>query len=276
MGGFSSSEKTALNARRFYGRVTQQLLESLPEKPEIIFHLAGGSSVTRSIENPRQDFELTVQGVFEVLEYLRVRNPECRLVHISSAAVYGQSAGSNDGSKENTLRPISPYGVHKMLSEQLCEYYSRTAGLKIVIVRPYSVYGPGLRKQLLWDALQKADCDRCAFFGTGDEIRDWVYVEDLSRLLLYAGIESFDTGISVIDAGTGLGTSVKEILTMLFECYGKEIRPTFLGKARLGDPDILIAPSGRWSAVTREFLTTELRQGLQRYVGWYRQEKGRC
>jgi UDP-glucose 4-epimerase len=55
-----------------------------------------------------------------------------------------------------------------------------------VILRPFSVYGPGLRKQLLWDAMQKADRGAFEFFGSGRELRDWVYVSDLVECLLKA------------------------------------------------------------------------------------------
>ena len=152
--------------------------------PSTIFHLAGGSSVGLSIAQPLEDFSRTVASTARLLEWLRGLAPECRLIVASSAAVYGaHHAGAI--SEEAETQPMSPYGHHKLIMEQLCRSYAISFGIRATIIRLFSVYGPSLRKQLLWDL-----CSRLAqgqrelvLGGTGNEARDWIDVRDVVRLL---------------------------------------------------------------------------------------------
>lgn len=260
--------------KKLRGRITSDLIQLIPDRPAVLFHLAGGASVARSVENPMHEFDLTVQGTLEVLEYIRTRNPNCRLVYVSSAAVYGDTGGTM--AENSAMRPASPYGMHKLLAEQQCIFYARAYDLKVTIVRPFSVYGPGLRKQLLWDALNKADQGICTFWGSGAEVRDWVYVADLARLLLQVGCERIRSpSTQPIDAGTGIGTSVKEVLTRLLALYKPEAKPQFLGSERSGDPHELVAHRVR-PEVSEILGEVGLDEGLSRYVAWYRQRDLPC
>lgn len=266
LGGHSEMESPL---KSFRGRITQQLLESLPEKPSVLFHLAGGASVARSIENPHEGFERTVQATVEVLEYLRRANPACRLVYISSAAVYGNST-------DEQLQPLSPYGLHKKISEELCEFYSNSYGITSRILRPFSVYGPGLRKQLLWDALIKIDLGNNQFFGTGQEVRDWVYVSDLARLILMAGDPTDPLGPDrIFDAGTGQGVTTEALLSQLLDLYSPGTQPVFIGTEKRGDPSRLIARANT-PQIAEVLCSTSLAQGLQAYVSWFKSEKAAC
>lgn len=267
VGGFSSASEAMPGVFELGGRVTQQVLESLPELPSVIFHLAGGASVAKSVQNPRQDFELTVQSTLEVLEYLRTRNPQCPLVYVSSAAVYGNASR---GSAEERLEPSSPYGLHKKIAEELCRFYAQRHGLCVTIVRPFSVYGPGLRKQLLWDALQKCDVGTASFFGTGQELRDWIYVEDLAEILVWAGATASAFSFRVMDAGRGVGVSVAEVLGKLFDIYAPGQKPQFTEGAKSGDPAHLVSRTP--APKLQRYLKTDLDTGLRRYVEWYRKE----
>ncbi len=268
VGGFSSAPKPYPGVAHFGGRLSIQLLGSLPTKPDYIFHLAGGASVARSLENPRQDFELTVESTLEVLEYIRVLSPRTVLVFVSSAAVYGQT-GSSLLSTSAELKPMSPYGSHKKIAEDLCRYYQTAYAVQCVIVRPFSVYGPGLRKQLLWDALNKADAGVNTFFGTGNEIRDWVYVEDLIRVLIRAGLTA-DENLQILNAGSGVGLSTRDVLTRLLTIYQPPRTPLFTGSSKSGDPTSLVAaPDNAYASCYQ----TSIDDGLRHYVDWYRKRE---
>src|ERR1700704_3165757 len=159
-------------------------LAGLSGPPSTIFHLAGGSSVGLSIAQPYEDFSRTVSSTARLLEWLRGSAPECRLIVASSAAVYGAQY-SGPISEDAALAPMSPYGHHKLMMEQLCKSYAVSFGLSSTVARLFSVYGPRLRKQLLWDIcsrLQRGE-RTLVLGGTGDEIRDWTDVRDVVRLL---------------------------------------------------------------------------------------------
>lgn len=164
------------------GEIEDSNLRQLLEKsgqPDFIYHLAGGSSVGLSIQAPAEDFRRSVSTTAALLEWIRGNVPETKLVVSSSAAIYGNN--HTDKILENgCFTPYSPYGFHKRAAELLCESYAHNFGLKIAIVRLFSVYGPGLTKQLLWDLchrLQKSP-SILELHGTGNEIRDWLFVED--------------------------------------------------------------------------------------------------
>ena len=154
-------------------------------EPDVIVHCAGSGSVGFSMTHPYQDFQRTVATTLAVLEYARLYAPRARVAYPSSAGVYGE-VQKLPIAETDPLSPASPYGVHKRFAEELCASYAQHFGIAVAVVRLFSVYGAGLRKQLLWDASQKIMRGENRFFGTGEEIRDWLHVEDAASLLIAA------------------------------------------------------------------------------------------
>ena len=105
-----------------------------------------------------------------VLEFSRLHAPDARIVLPSSAAVYG-AVERTPIEEIDVLRPVTPYGAHKKIAEDLCASFGRYCGVKSAVVRLFSVYGPELRKQLLWDASWRVSRNENGFFGTGRELR---------------------------------------------------------------------------------------------------------
>src|SRR4030095_13057401 len=87
--------------------------------------------------------------------------PAAILIYPSSAAVYGVVKQAPIG-ESSPIAPVSPYGLHKAMAEELCSTQSKHFGLRCAIVRFFSVYGPGSRKQLLWDLAQKIEASPAA------------------------------------------------------------------------------------------------------------------
>src|SRR5262245_21334499 len=181
-------------------------LSVVDERTELVVHCAGGSSVGQSVSAPLVDFQKTVPPFAEVLEWARGHVATAKVVLLSSAAVYGD-ADTIPTAEDSPLRPISPYGCHKRMCEELCASYGRNYGVSSAVVRLFSVYGAGLRKQLLWDTCRKASTGDRRFQGTGQELRDWLHVDDAVALVLAAaGIAAPETPI--INGGSGIGTPV--------------------------------------------------------------------
>jgi UDP-glucose 4-epimerase len=249
--------------------VTLDTLAVYASEPDLIIHCAGGASVGFSVLHPYQDFVRSVVATAGVLEYARQWAPIARVVCISSAGVYGTS-GMEALREESRRSPISPYAVHKAMAEDLCAAYCRSFGMSAVVVRLFSVYGPGLRKQLLWDACGKLTCGEGEFAGTGEELRDWIHVEDAAALLIAASkVASPDC--PVFNGGTGNGVRVREMVEAI-ACvlqYPEDIR--FNGMQRAGDPKALIADIERSRALGWT-PGTDWHAGVREYVAWYRAE----
>jgi UDP-glucose 4-epimerase len=247
--------------------VTLASLVAHISRPDVLVHCAGSSSVGFSFENPAQDFERTVGTTLEVLEYLRTCAPEAALVYPSSAAVYGRAAALPI-IEESPLAPISPYGVHKKIAEDLCRSYSESFGIRVAIVRIFSAYGVGLRKQLLWDACTKVLAGNYSFDGTGRETRDWLNGEDVARLLLIAG-EHATAGPAIVNGASGTEVAVESILAVLLDALGVGRKPEFTGRVRAGDPERVVGDATR--AVAWGWSPQRVwQEAVREYADWYR------
>ncbi|WPL10446.1 NAD-dependent epimerase/dehydratase family protein [Thiorhodovibrio litoralis] len=247
------------------GMIDRDLLDRC-SPPKVIFFLIGGSSVGASLQNPRRDFAISLPPLADLLDKMRNDWPKARLIFLSSAAVYG-NAGSYVTSIHASPKPISPYGLHKRLSEEMLFFEQERIGLAVNVLRPFSIYGPGLRKQLLWDALRKADAGAPSFFGNGSETRDWVYIDDLVELLLDVAL--YPEGFPLLfNVGSGMGVSVAEMLGRLFAMSRYALTPSFLGQAKSGDPNDLVADPDE-QALFKRYWRTPPDEGLRRFVEWY-------
>ena len=242
-------------------------LHNATSTPDVIIHCAGGSSVAFSIAEPGKDFSRTVGTLAALLEFVRIYTPQTRIIYPSSAAVYGTAAVGRL-SEDTVIAPCSPYGVHKTMAEELLVSYSRHFGIDTMTIRFFSLYGPGLRKQLLWDACRKLINSSFAFEGIGCETRDFLHITDAAHLILTLVESPTPVGHRVINGGTGIGTQIASILSILADACNSEMRPSFTGIVRVGDPPHLVANPERALAlgwVPRITLT----EGLQTYANWY-------
>ena len=214
--------------------ITLDSLVTYAGKPDTIIHCAGSGSVGFSMDHPFQDFQRTVNTTAAVLEFTRIHNPKGRIVNLSSAGVYGSTA-KIPIKESSELKPISPYGIHKKMSEDLCLSYAKHYGINVSILRFFSIFGNSLRKQLLWDACMKLQNNEKSFWGSGNEIRDWLHIDDAASLI-YAADHSASTDTPIINGGSGDRVTIREILEELFICFGRSDTPQFSGKVRSGDP----------------------------------------
>jgi UDP-glucose 4-epimerase len=265
-GLWSSKEWEAWGLSEWHsGDVTIENILLCTQKPDVIVHCAGGGSVAYSMQSPAEDFRRTVETTSQVLEYIRIHAPKAKLVYPSSAAVYG-NAGTSPISVNQPPAPVSPYGVHKHMAEQLCSMYARQYGVNAIMIRLFSVYGPELRKQLLWDASRKIREGDFEFQGTGEETRDWLHVSDCSALLFEAYKHANDL-CKVVNGGRGQPVKVSRVIALLMKELGIAGNVRCNGISRTGDPHMLVADISEcksWS--WRSQISIE--QGIGEYVSW--------
>jgi UDP-glucose 4-epimerase len=237
--------------------------------PDVIIHCVGSSSVGATAAAPAQEYERTVGTARDVLEFAAGAAPRAAVVCLSSGAVYGD-ASRRPTPETAPLKPISIYGEHKVAVEKLCASYAAERGLQVSVVRLFSVYGRELRKQLLFDACNKARRGEGLFGGTGDESRDWLHVTDAAGLLMLAAKRA-TRECPIVNGGTGRAVSVRDVLQELFSHFAEAPKPRFTGESRPGDPlhfeaDIAAARSWGWSP------KTSWREGLRDYAAWFKSE----
>ena len=239
-------------------------------QPEICIHCAGRASVELSITDPSADFSNSVSVTFNLLDSLRLYAPKCRLIYLSSAAVYGNPE-KLPIQESQSLKPISPYGFHKMMSEQLCTEFFKVYNLPTAIVRIFSGYGPGLRRQVLWDMCQKALTQSALKLrGTGNESRDFIHGRDVARAI-HILAEKADCEAEVYNLANGVETTIKELAELMLAKLGEYVPVEFDNVTPVGTP---INWQADMSKLTKLGFTPEvtIERGVNVYVQWCRAE----
>ncbi|MDX2275846.1 MAG: dTDP-glucose 4,6-dehydratase [Hyphomonadaceae bacterium] len=159
-------------------------------QPDAVAHLAAESHVDRSIESGRDFIDTNVVGTFVMLEaarsyYAKANKPGFRFLHVSTDEVYG-SLGAEGLFKETTAYdPSSPYSASKAAADHLASAWQRTYGLPVVISNCSNNYGPYHfpEKLIPLIILNALDGKPLPVYGKGENVRDWLYVEDHARAL---------------------------------------------------------------------------------------------
>jgi UDP-glucose 4-epimerase len=199
--------------------------------------------------------------------------PNCHFILLSSAAVYGNPK-ILPVTEDTPLKPISPYGYHKIICEQLVEEYHLLHGIPSAVIRIFSAYGGGLRKQVVYDLLQKfADPNNTEveILGTGEETRDFIHALDVAKIVeLIADKEACGT----FNAASGHETSMRELADLISSCFTSSKKITYNGIRRQGDPVNWRANISRLSSIGFK-PSLSLKEGIADSHKWYMLEARR-
>lgn len=163
-------------------------------QPDIVMHLAAESHVDRSIDGPAAFIETNIVGTYQLLEASRSywkqlpenRQASFRFHHISTDEVYGDLHGTNDLFTETTpYSPSSPYSATKASSDHLVRAWNRTFGLPVIVTNCSNNYGPyHFPEKLIPLMILNALAGKALpVYGEGNQVRDWLYVDDHARAL---------------------------------------------------------------------------------------------
>lgn len=210
---------------------------------EMVYHLAAQSSVPKSTEDPALDLEVNITGTHNVLRAAK----ECgaKVVFASSSVVYGVPRKTPTPESE-PLVPHSFYGASKAAAEDYCRLYSELFGVPTVILRLFNVYGPGTNKGLMFDLYRKLlrDPQRLEILGTGEQKKDYLYIDDAIDAFIAAPERSRCLG-DAYNIGLGESYTVFQIAEMMFNALGLkgvEVKPrggtSWPGDVGLTEPDV--------------------------------------
>lgn len=238
---------------------------------DICINAAGSGNVSYSMTHPLIDFEANSLDVIKVLESIRLNAPNCKYLHISSAAVYG-SPSKLPIAETDVNHPLSPYGWHKLIAENICIEYHQIYNIKTAIVRPFSVFGPGLKKQLFWDLHQKYKTQPkpIEIWGTGQESRDFIYISDVvNSFNLIINKSNFNGDI--YNVASGKEFYIADICKLYFALLDKNTSFIFNQKTREGDPINWRANIDKIKEIG--FIPKiNIEDGLKNYIEWIKRE----
>jgi nucleoside-diphosphate-sugar epimerase len=240
-------------------------------QPDVVFHLANTSLVPTSVTAPFEDLVANAGTTVAVLEALRAMPTPPLLVFVSSAAVYG-TAENVPMDEDHPLRPVSPYGVSKLASEQYIRLYADMHGLPALTARPFSVYGPRQRKLVIYDLLRRLaeGEDPLRIEGSPEVSRDFVWVGDAARGLLTLARAAPAEG-EAYNIASGVETRLGDLVDLLIEVSGGAMRAEFSGVVRPGDPWRWVGDPNRAQALGVA-CDTPLTAGLKLTAEWLLRE----
>lgn len=246
------------------------VLENLKSvAPDIIIHCAGAANVQDSINRPNDDFINNVQATHNLVFAMQRLGLPSRLVFLSSASVYGNPPFL-PVHENSPLNPMSPYALHKQMCEDICVYFRTNYGMDIKIARIFSAYGVGSQKQIFWDMFRKMKkTGRLDMYGTGDESRDYIYIDDLAKAIFL--IATADSSEYIFNVGNGKEIKIRDIVKL----FGKEfdLDESFIcfnHCVREGDPNHWEADVTLLKAL-QYHQSVMIGEGIKKYCDWLKE-----
>lgn len=236
-----------------------------------IVHLAAESHVDYSAAHARIFVDTNVLGTATILEAV-LRRPVERLVYVSSSEVYG-SAMSVPIDEEHPLFPASPYAGTKAAADRLVYSFVRAHALPAVILRPFNNYGPWQHVEKVIPRFITSALDRqpLVVHDTGQQTRDWVYVDDTNEAIIRALLGPIDLlRGEAINIGTGIETSVIHVAQRVLALAGSAGEDFRLGASRPGQVWRHRASVEKAQRMLQWTAATPFDAGLVRTFEWYR------
>ncbi|MFH1531291.1 MAG: NAD-dependent epimerase/dehydratase family protein [Pseudomonadota bacterium] len=233
---------------------------------DAVFHLAAVASVQRSLLDPLGTHAVNVGGTLAVLEAARASGVP-RVILACSAAAYGTNPVL-PLSEDEPAAPISPYGLHKHMCEQLGALYTAERGLDVVALRFFNVYGPRQDPAGEYAAVVPKFIEAMAaggaptIYGDGTQTRDFCFVDDVARALRMA-VDAVAAPGRVVNIGAGSETSLLDLVAAINQALGAGIAPRF-APPRAGDIHRSCADVSRARALLGFTAAVGLEEGLGR------------
>ena len=278
----SGSERNVPTAARWYRLdIRDPGLDAVfaDERPEIVSHHAAQVSVRRSVEAPQADADINVLGSINLFETARRHSTRRILFASTGGAIYGEQTGP-PADEAHPCRPRSPYAVAKLAVEHYLDYFCATFGLEAVVLRYANVYGP--RQDPHGEAgvvaifMQRILAGLApTIFGDGEQLRDFVYVEDVVAANLAALVVAARSGeAAIFNIGTGRATSVNELWRVIDSTAQPQVA-AYYEPARSGDVrrSVLDASRAARGLGWRPAVTVD--EGLARTWAWFVEQTGR-
>ncbi len=238
-------------------------------RPEVVFHLAAQADVRVSVDRPVFDAEVNIVGTLNVLEGARAAGTAKVVFAASGGTLYGEP-DELPVRESAPQRPLSPYGVSKKAAGDYLAAYRELHGIEFTALALANVYGPrqdphGEAGVVAIFAGRLLAGDPCTIFGTGEQTRDFVYVDDVVDAFARAATRG--TGL-LMNVGTGRETSVNRLYQTMADVAGVAT-PALYAPPRAGELARSSLDPGRAAIHLGWEPWTSLEQGTAEVVRWF-------
>src|SRR3989449_2376932 len=248
------------------------LRHAFSSRPDYVFHLAAQFANQNSIDHPDTDLQVNGLGTLKTLQYANLTGVRRFVFASSGCSVYGSNPPLPLTEDFVSLHLDTPYQVTKLLGELYCNFFHDYYGLPIVNARFFNVYGPGevpgryrnVIPNFIYKALKK---EALPITGTGNETRDWTYVDDIVDGILRCATQDAALGRS-FNLASGIETTVNEVAKLVNTLAGN-------------DGGVVNIPRRDWDKISKRRASIELaskqlgyrpkiplNEGIQRTIKW--------
>jgi len=239
--------------------------------PELVCHLAAQAGVRHSLRNPHAYQRSNLEGFVNLIEQSRLL-PVKRFVYASSSSVYGGNTKMPYSEDDPVNTPVSLYAATKRSNELMAYTYTHLWGLQTVGLRFFTVYGPWGRPDMAyWSFLEAmVHHEQIKVFNYGKNRRDFTYIDDVIHGVLAAlSVETLEP-CEIINLGNHKPVEVMSFIQILEGLSGERATTEMVGP-QPGDVVATYADIEKAEAKLGFHPETSLRQGLERFVRWYRE-----
>ena len=236
---------------------------------DVVLHLAARAGVRPSIENPDLYARTNVLGTLQVLD-AAVKHKVGKFLFASSSSVYGATDEVPFRESAALRRTFSPYAATKVSGEQICSTYSSLHGLPVVILRFFTVYGPGQRPDLAIHRFTRAIWEGRPIqqFGDGSSRRDYTYIDDIVQGVRGA-VDYSRAKFDIFNLGESETTSLTGLIAAIESALGKKAVIERM-------PDQPGDMPATWADISKARLLlgyapqTKISEGIPKFVEWFR------
>ena len=234
---------------------------------DIIIHCAGTGTVRSSNKEHLLKNYITTKSVIKFCKNIKEKP---KIIFLSSYSIYGEKY--NRPIKEYfKTNPKSYYSKTKKKSEDALIKLKNSQKINIKILRLASIYGNGIEKQLLFDVCKKIQNNSGDFYGTGDEVRDWMHISDLGSLILKI-IRANDRKNTIINCGSGKGQKVKFIINKIKRGLKSKVKISFTKKD--GNHPKFLVVNNNLAKTYNWRPKININEGITQYINWYKKKHG--
>jgi dTDP-glucose 4,6-dehydratase len=245
------------------------LVASMLEDVDAVINFAAESHVDRSINGASDFVQTNIVGVQVLLDAIKASGRKIRLLQVSTDEVYG-SIDSGSWSEDWPLQPNSPYSASKASGELLARSYNKTHGMDVVITRCSNNYGTHHFPEKLIPLFitNLLEGKKVPVYGTGENVRDWLHVDDHCRGI-YAVLMNGTSG-GIYNIGGGRELTNNEITSLILKAMGADASSVEYVQDRKGHD---LRYSVDWTKINRELgyaPQVNFEDGLRDTIQWYR------
>lgn len=215
-----------------------EYFDNFNDKIDVILHLAAKTSINESLKNPYDTYYENIIGTLNVLEFAK-RNNIVKIIFLSTY-VYGNPQYL-PVDENHPVNPHSPYNNSKIIAEKLCEDYSKTFGINIVVLRPFYLYGYNTKKNtLIRSILDQIATNKRVNLSNEKTSRDFLYIDDFIELLNNI-LNKFPSEYNIYNVGSGKSYTITEVSKKIGKLLNKKIQIQYDKSIRKDDINDMVA-----------------------------------